>query len=185
MPPVRKNERSPSGAKQKKETRVKGRDADPKLEKLSKLVKILEESTLIELSYEDEDMSVGLKRQSDQTAAPTVHVVPQALSAQGGTTQNANGAAPTGGAPEETEDSGLFILRSPFVGTFYRAPSPDTPVFADVGQRVTEGQALCIVEAMKLMNEIQSEVDGEIAAILVENGSAVQYGDPLFKIATS
>ena len=73
-------------------------------------------------------------------------------------------------------------MTSPFVGTFYRAPSPDSSPFVDVGTRVKKGQVLCIVEAMKLMNEIEAEVDGTIVQILVENGQPVEYGEPLFKI---
>jgi acetyl-CoA carboxylase biotin carboxyl carrier protein len=74
-------------------------------------------------------------------------------------------------------------LTSPFVGTFYRAPSPDAPTFVEVGARVRKGQTLCIVEAMKLMNEIESEVDGTVVAILLENGKSVEFGTPLFVVA--
>jgi acetyl-CoA carboxylase biotin carboxyl carrier protein len=77
------------------------------------------------------------------------------------------------------------VVTSPFVGTFYRAPSPDTPHFVEVGSRVKKGQSLCIVEAMKLMNEIESEFDGEVVAILVENAKPVEFGTPLFVIAPS
>ena len=73
-------------------------------------------------------------------------------------------------------------MNSPFVGTFYRAASPDNPSFVDVGQVVKKGQVLCIVEAMKLMNEIEAEVDGTIVALLAENGQPVEYGEPLFQI---
>ena len=89
--------------------------------------------------------------------------------------------APPAGAPPEAEEAGTFIT-SPFVGTFYRSPSPDTAVFVEVGQRIKKGQVLCIVEAMKLMNEIESEVDGTILAVLVENAQPVEYGEPLFRI---
>jgi len=75
-------------------------------------------------------------------------------------------------------------VNSPFVGTFYRSPSPDSAVFVEVGTRVKKGQTLCIVEAMKLMNEIESELDGEIVAILVENAKPVEFGTPLFIIRT-
>ena len=75
------------------------------------------------------------------------------------------------------------ILKSPIVGTFYRAPNPDSPAFAEVGDRVKKGQVLCIVEAMKLMNEIESDADGKIVKIHVENAQAVEYGEPLFSIA--
>jgi acetyl-CoA carboxylase biotin carboxyl carrier protein len=81
-------------------------------------------------------------------------------------------------------DAGTIQVSSPFVGTFYRAPSPEAPYFIEVGQRVKKGQVLCIVEAMKLMNEIEAESDGTVAACLVENGQAVEYGQILFKIST-
>ena len=74
------------------------------------------------------------------------------------------------------------IITSPFVGTFYRAPSPEAPPFADVGQNVRKGQVVCIVEAMKLMNEIESEFDGKLLEILVKNAEHVEYGQPLFRI---
>ena len=73
-------------------------------------------------------------------------------------------------------------MKSPFVGTFYRAPSPDSPPFVDVGQKVKKGQTLCIVEAMKLMNEIEAETDGTVAEIYVQNATPVEFGEPLFRI---
>jgi acetyl-CoA carboxylase biotin carboxyl carrier protein len=77
------------------------------------------------------------------------------------------------------------MITSPFVGTFYRAPSPDTPNYAEVGSQVKKGQTLCIVEAMKLMNEIEAELDGKVVEILVENGNPVEFGQPLFRIEPS
>lgn len=82
-------------------------------------------------------------------------------------------------APEEKN---LVVVTSPIVGTFYRAPAPDAPPFVQVGDRVEKGQSLCIIEAMKLMNEIESEVAGEVVAILVENEEMVEYGQPLIQI---
>jgi len=82
----------------------------------------------------------------------------------------------------DTSDGNVAYVTSPFVGTFYRSPSPETSPFVDVGTRIKKGQVLCIVEAMKLMNEIESEIEGSIVQILVENGQAVEYGEPLFKI---
>jgi acetyl-CoA carboxylase biotin carboxyl carrier protein len=73
-------------------------------------------------------------------------------------------------------------ITSPFVGTFYRSPSPEAPAFVEVGTRVRKGQVLCIVEAMKLMNEIESDVDGTVVAVLAENGQPVEFGEPLFQI---
>ena len=89
-------------------------------------------------------------------------------------------AAPAAGPPVDDPDS--YDVTSPFVGTFYRAPSPDTPTFAEVGSVVRPGQTLCIVEAMKLMNEIESDRAGVVKAILVENGQPVEFGQPLFVI---
>ena len=76
----------------------------------------------------------------------------------------------------------MVFVTSPLVGTFYRAPSPDMSPFVDVGTRIKKGQVLCIVEAMKLMNEIESEIEGAVVQVLVENGQPVEYGEPLFKI---
>jgi acetyl-CoA carboxylase biotin carboxyl carrier protein len=91
---------------------------------------------------------------------------------------SANGKSHNPGA---LADEGPTIV-SPFVGTFYRSPSPEAPAFAEIGQRVKRGQVLCIVEAMKLMNEIEAEIDGVVAAVLVENGQSVEYGQPLFRL---
>jgi acetyl-CoA carboxylase biotin carboxyl carrier protein len=92
--------------------------------------------------------------------------------------------AAAGAAAKDKEDEGKFtFVSSPFVGTFYRSPSPEAPHFVAVGQRVKKGQVLCIVEAMKLMNEIEAEVDGTVAAVLVENAQPVEYGQHLFKLA--
>ena len=94
-----------------------------------------------------------------------------------------SGSATTAATPSsDTGDGNVAYVTSPFVGTFYRSPSPDMSAFVDVGTRVKKGQVLCIVEAMKLMNEIESEIEGSIVQILVENGQAVEYGEPLFKI---
>lgn len=84
--------------------------------------------------------------------------------------------------PSDTESQGLFTVTSPIVGTFYRASSPDAPSFVEVGSEVKKGQVLCIIEAMKLMNEIESEVDGVIVRALAENGQPVEYGEPLFLV---
>jgi acetyl-CoA carboxylase biotin carboxyl carrier protein len=90
-------------------------------------------------------------------------------------------AAPVAPA-KAAEDSKTFTVNSPFVGTFYRSASPDSPPFVDVGQVVKKGQVLCIVEAMKLMNEIEAEQPGRLTEVLVQNGSPVEYGEPLFRL---
>lgn len=106
--------------------------------------------------------------------APTPHAPPPTAS---GSTPSSQPAGST-----DTSDGNVAYVTSPFVGTFYRAPSPDSAPFVDVGTRIKKGQVICIVEAMKLMNEIESEIEGSIVQLLVENGQAVEYGEPLFKI---
>ena len=91
-------------------------------------------------------------------------------------------AAPAAKSEAKVADAPGVLVTSPFVGTYYRAPSPDSPPFTDVGAKVKKGQTLCIVEAMKLMNEIESEVDGVVAEIYVQNGAPVEFGEKLFRI---
>jgi acetyl-CoA carboxylase biotin carboxyl carrier protein len=91
-------------------------------------------------------------------------------------------AAGSSAASPAAPDEGSHIINSPIVGTFYRAPSPDAPSFTDVGSRVKKGQVLCIIEAMKLMNEIESDVDGVVTKIYPQNAQAVEYGEPLFAV---
>jgi acetyl-CoA carboxylase biotin carboxyl carrier protein len=113
-------------------------------------------------------------------AAPLVSIPVSAPAAP------ATSAAPAaGGAASAAPPQGTHVLTSPIVGTFYRSPSPDADPFVEVGSRVKKGQVLCIVEAMKLMNEIESDVDGVIAEIYPQNAQAVEFGEPLFAIKTS
>ena len=92
-------------------------------------------------------------------------------------------AESTSGAPDEEDDDDTFVIKSPLVGTFYAAPAADAKPFVKIGDRVKKGQVLAIVEAMKMMNEIESDCDGTISEILVTNGSPVEYGQPLFRIS--
>jgi acetyl-CoA carboxylase biotin carboxyl carrier protein len=114
-----------------------------------------------------------------------------ATSVSAGTPTPAPPAAPHGSAtaappaPEAAaEEAGLILVKSPIVGTFYRSPDPSAPAFVNLGDHVRVGPVLCIIEAMKLMNEIEAEVSGEIVKIHQENGQPVQYGEPLFAIRT-
>jgi acetyl-CoA carboxylase biotin carboxyl carrier protein len=91
-------------------------------------------------------------------------------------------APPEAGPPVTEPDEGLHVIRSPIVGTFYRSPSPEADPFADVGQKIARGKILCIIESMKLMNEIESDVDGEIVEVFARNGQPVEYGEKLFAI---
>ncbi len=135
------------------------------LEELKNLISTLEEGGVNEFEYEDESSRVRLS--FGKTIAAVA--APAALA----------GAA---AAPVEDDVDADFIT-SPFVGTFYRAPSPEADSFTEVGKTIKPGQTLCIVEAMKLMNEIESEVSGTVLEVMVENGTSVEFGQKLFKIS--
>ena len=143
------------------------------LDQIKNLLEILKEQEVNEFSYETEalSLSVNFGAQVVQGMAP-VMATPQVAAA-------APAAAPVAAAPAESLGVGL---ESPMVGTFYSAPSPDQPAFCKVGDTVSKGQTLCIIEAMKLMNEIEAEVSGTVEEMLVENGQPVQFGQVLFKI---
>ena len=143
------------------------------LEKIESLVKIIENSSLTEFTYKEGDVKITMsKLDHPPVIAPGVHMgAPVPAAAPQAETQ----------APETEEDEKLFIT-SPIVGTFYSAPAPDAPAFVKVGDQVKNGQTVCILEAMKLMNEIQSEFDCEIEAVLVSNEQKVEYGQPLFRV---
>jgi acetyl-CoA carboxylase biotin carboxyl carrier protein len=142
------------------------------LDQLRELIRLLDESNLTEIEVEHDDDRIRVRRDPAPVAVTSQAVAPTALV----------GSTHASGAPED--DDGNY-LTSPFVGTFYRAPSPESDAFVEVGVSITPGQVLCIVEAMKLMNEIESEVAGTIVEILVENGKPVEYGDRLFRIETT
>jgi acetyl-CoA carboxylase biotin carboxyl carrier protein len=149
------------------------------LRKLKKLIDLVQESGIGEIEITEGEEKVRISRQL--AAAPMLMATPAmqaaAMPAAGGPGAGVPAAAP----PPAAEPKG-HSLKSPMVGTFYRAPSPGAPSFVEVGQSVTKGQTLCIIEAMKLLNEIESDVSGTIKAILVENGQPVEYGQPLFLI---
>ncbi len=109
-------------------------------------------------------------------AAPAVAAEPSAAAPA------APGAPPAPAVPEEESEAGLHIITSPIVGTFYRAPNPESDAFVNVGDRITKGKVLCIVEAMKLMNEIESDVEGVIVRVYPQNGQPVEYGEKLFAV---
>ena len=143
------------------------------LEKIEGLVKIIENSSLTEFTIKEGDLKITMsKLDNPPVVAAGVPVGPAPAPAP------APEAAP---AEAEAEDEKLFIT-SPIVGSFYSAPAPDAPAFVKVGDQVKNGQTVCILEAMKLMNEIQSEFDCEIEAVLVSNEQKVEYGQPLFRV---
>ena len=147
------------------------------LEQLEALLTTLEEKKVGEFEYEDEKirLKIGFGRVA-VAQAPVLHAAPAAASASG-----ASPAAAAAAAVEVLDANSAFIT-SPFVGTFYRAPSPEAENFVEVGAQVKKGQPLCIIEAMKLMNEIEADFAGTIVEILVENGKSVEFGQKLFKL---
>jgi acetyl-CoA carboxylase biotin carboxyl carrier protein len=146
------------------------------LRKLKKLIDLVEESGISELELTEGEEKVRISRALMQSAAPVTHYV----SAPAPVTANAP-AAPAQTEPVAAVAQG-HIVKSPMVGTFYRSSSPDSKSFVDVGSKVEVGETLCIIEAMKLLNEIESDFAGVIKEILVENGQPVEYGEPLFVI---
>lgn len=146
------------------------------LEKIEGLVKIIENSSLTEFVYKEGDLKITMSKLDHPPVVTAGMTAMPAMPA----------GAPAAPAAEvkaavEEEDEPLFIT-SPIVGTFYSAPAPDAPAFVKVGDQVKNGQTVCILEAMKLMNEIQSEFDCEIEAVLVSNEQKVEYGQPLFRV---
>lgn len=151
------------------------------LEELKSLIEMLKESDITDFQLEKKDYKVRLKREKIIASMEAPRMVQQVMPPSAAP-QPAAGEQPAAGAHDT---QGLITVTAPLVGTFYRAGSPDNPSFVEVGDRVRKGQVLCIVEAMKLMNEIESEVDGVIVKCLVENASPVEYGEPLFLVEPS
>ncbi|KPK15392.1 MAG: hypothetical protein AMJ62_09350 [Myxococcales bacterium SG8_38] len=145
------------------------------LDQLRELIRLLDESGLTEIEVEHDDDRIRVRREP----APIVSAATAAS-----LTPGAPGAGPLPAEAGTSEEAGTYVT-SPFVGTFYRSPSPESDPFVEVGDVIRPGQVLCIVEAMKLMNEIEAEVEGTIAEVLVENGKPVEYGDRLFRIETA
>jgi acetyl-CoA carboxylase biotin carboxyl carrier protein len=151
---------------------------------LRRLLRIFDESSASELSIEEEGMTVHMSKPSAQAPVMmpgyAMPAVPAAVSAT--PVAAASAPAPAAAAePTVAADSAHKVV-SPIVGTFYRAPSPDADAFVQVGQHVNVGDTLCIVEAMKLMNEIESDATGTVIKILVENGQPVEYNQPIFLV---
>lgn len=155
----------------KEEGKSKSQKID--LEFVIQAIKLMEENGLTEFIYEVKDIKIGLKK-----AVASSFVPQQIVNVPAQTIQ------PSAAAPEvkKPENENLFTVKSPMVGTFYRAPSPDSPPFVNIGDVVEPGKTLCIIEAMKIMNEIKSEVKGVIKEILVENAQAVEFNQPIIVI---
>ena len=152
---------------------------------IQELIKIINKSNIGEITLEEKDFKITIKQKEDHvTQVVSSPVLPSYVAEQ----PVARQAAPQESAAEKAKPAGeiktenLLTIKSPMIGTFYRRPSPDKPIFAEVGDDVTPGKVVCIIEAMKLFNEIESEVSGKIVKILVDDASPVEYDQPLFLV---
>jgi acetyl-CoA carboxylase biotin carboxyl carrier protein len=152
------------------------------LDDIKQILELVREHDLSEFELERDGLKVRIRKAGREVTyvAPTSSLTPPM-----GLPLPAASAAAAAAAPapaEEAESVNLAVIKSPIVGTFYRSPEPGAKSFVEVGDTVRKGQVLCIIEAMKLMNEIESDCDGEIASVYVENGKAVQFGERLFAV---
>lgn len=151
-------------------------------EELRKLISLLEEKNLTQFELEVEGFKIKLSRGALNSSSSALVLTPAATSPVTGQIALPNEEI---SVPSAVEDKSLRYITSPMVGTFYRAPSPTSPPFVEIGDTVKKGQILCIVEAMKLMNEIECDANGVVVDIPAENGKAVEYGQKLFAIRSS
>lgn len=150
---------------------------------LKKLIKMVEQSDITEFSVQEGDLKVKISKNSHGSSNISLQPTPD-INRQLISPINTEVLEASSTKPAESIPTNLHEIRSPIVGTFYRAPAPDADPYVQVGSMVSPGTVLCIVEAMKLMNEIESDVSGKIVKILVENASPVEYNQPLFLIET-
>jgi len=149
---------------------------------IKKLVQLVDTSSVTDLEIEENGTKIKISRKSYQGVPADAEIVHPARNITEADKQTVSGEENPDGITEKGQDKNLREVLSPIVGTFYRSPSPDAESFVQVGDTVSEGTTLCIIEAMKLMNEIESDVSGKIIKILVENGKPVEYNQPLFLI---
>lgn len=160
------------------------------LKLIKDLLNMIADSDVNEVSIEEGDFKIKVKKQGEAPSypvppvfAPTSYSQPTPIELSLAPSQTAQSAAPK--ADTAANSDSITIIKSPIVGTFYKAPSPESPSFAEVGKIVSKGDTLCIIEAMKIMNEIESEYSGRIVRIIAENGQPVEFDQPLFEIELS
>ncbi|TMW73749.1 acetyl-CoA carboxylase biotin carboxyl carrier protein [Alteribacter natronophilus] len=168
-----------------------------KIQEIRELIKLIDQSSIDEFKYEQNGEKITMRKQvkgAEGAGQTVVREVPQAAAPQPAPAapQQAEAPAPQqeakpeakseSGEKDSSDREGLHAITSPMVGTFYEAPSPDSPTYVNQGDKVKPDSVVCIVEAMKLMNEIEAEVKGEVVEVLVENGQLVEYGQELFLV---
>ncbi len=153
---------------------------DIDLKQLKELMRSLKQFDITELELEKDGERIKLCRGSE-TGSQTISIAPPGFGFGQAASQSPS-VAPSAKPQAAEDDASIHYITSPFVGTFYEAPTPGAAAFVKAGSEIKQGQTLCIVEAMKLMNEIESDIDGTIVEVLGENGKPVEYGDKLFKV---
>ena len=158
------------------------------LKEIQNLIKFVAKSGASEVKLEMDDVKITIKTGNESSMGQVQQValplqMPQAQMPQ--VTNDVVTPTNSNSDSDKTDDSKYITIKSPIIGTFYRRPSPDKPIFAEVGQNIAEGDILCIIEAMKLFNEIESEVSGKIVKILVDDASPVEFDQPLFLVDPS
>jgi len=151
------------------------------VDKIKAIIEALEGTEVTKFEYRNGEEKLKIRRGHEPVYAHVAAAPPPPPAAVAVAAPATAPAAPAA-APAAAQAAPGVVVTSPFVGTFYRAPSPDAPMFVEVGQTVRKGQVLCIVEAMKLMNEIEAEVGGKVVEAFVQNGQPVEFGEPLFRI---
>ena len=153
------------------------------------LVKMINKSNIGELTIEEGDFRITIKQRKEEkmvfAQAPAATFAPAAFTAPAAPQPQAAAEAPAVKPAAEPKADNLVAIKSPMIGTFYRRPGPDKPIFAEVGDEIAQGKVVCIIEAMKLFNEIESEISGRIVKVLVEDASPVEYDQPLFLVDPS
>lgn len=154
------------------------------LEYIKKLVRLLDSTSLTSIEIEEDGKYIKLKKESKIPKLVTTQINPQSQIVENMNTISVPAKTETvkQETKEEKSSSKLHEIKSPIVGTFYRAPTPEADSYVRVGDKISVGSVMCIIEAMKLMNEIESDVAGKLIKILVENGTPIEYGQPLFLI---
>lgn len=147
---------------------------------ISKLIDLLEKRNLVDFELELEDFKIKISREQSKPKIKELTVIPSPVQQEKRTGKKEK----TEITKEKSEPDNLYFITSPMVGTFYRAPDPSSPPFVEIGEEIKKNQTLCIIEAMKLMNEIESDIEGKVKDILVKNGNPVEYGQKLFSIKT-
>tara|TARA_R110001632_G_scaffold73687_3_gene169365 strand:- start:1414 stop:1893 length:480 start_codon:yes stop_codon:yes gene_type:complete len=157
------------------------------LKEIQNLIRFVAKSGASEVKLEMDDVKITIKTGSDDEKGATTYLqqMPQMPHMAPAAPAAAPEAAAAPAAPAEDENSKYITIKSPIIGTFYRKPSPDKPTFVEVGKSIAEGDVLCVIEAMKLFNEIESEVSGTIVKVLVDDSSPVEFDQPLFLVDPS